>query len=195
VTNAVLAAEAALILGFEASSIAEALAQAPAIPGRFETVDQGQPFAVIVDYSHTPASIEAAVESARTLTDGRVLLVFGAAGDRDPGKRPLMGRAATAADVLFVTSDNPRTEDPESIIDDVLVGVRENDDFSGSLHRVADRGEAIKSAISGAVPGDIVIIAGKGHEDYQIIGTTRSDFDDAVHARAALAEAGWESAS
>ncbi|MFT7473430.1 MAG: UDP-N-acetylmuramoyl-L-alanyl-D-glutamate--2,6-diaminopimelate ligase [Verrucomicrobiales bacterium] len=195
ITNAVLAAEAAVLLGFDQHRIAEALGNAPQIPGRFESIDAGQPFAVIVDYSHTPASVAAAIDSARELADNRVVIVFGAAGDRDPGKRPLMGTAATAADVLFVTSDNPRTEDPERIIDDVLAGIDGAPRTPTAVHRVADRGEAIISAISGALPGDVVVIAGKGHEDYQIVGTTRSDFDDRVHARAALASLGWESAS
>ena len=195
ITNAVLAAEAAVLLGLAPAAIAEALSQAPQIPGRFETVDAGQPFAVVVDYSHTPASIEAAVQSARNISNGQVHLVFGAAGDRDAGKRPLMGAAATAADVLYVTSDNPRTEDPELIIDDVIVGVHGAGANNASVHRIADRADAIRAAISGALPGDIVVIAGKGHEDYQIIGSTRTDFDDRVHARAALAAQGWEGAT
>lgn len=201
VTNAILAAEAALALGYDEAKIAAALNLAAPIPGRFESVDMGQPFAVIVDYSHTPASVSIAVESAREIGDGKVRLVFGAAGDRDPGKRPLMGAAATTADVLYVTSDNPRTEDPELIIDAVIAGV--DSTLSGDtarsgdidVHRIADRAAAIRSAITGADPDDIVVIAGKGHEDYQVIGTTTIDFDDRVHARAALAELGWESAS
>ena len=195
ITNAVLAAEVAALLGFDQHRIAEALANAPQIPGRFESIDAGQPFAVIVDYSHTPASVAAAIESARELAENRVVIVFGAAGDRDAGKRPLMGAAATAADVLFVTSDNPRTEDPERIIDDVVAGVETASRTPTTVNRVSDRAQAIVSAISGALPGDVVVIAGKGHEDYQIIGTTRSDFDDRVHARAALASLGWESAT
>lgn len=199
VTNAVLAAEVAVTLGSSVDLVASALATAPQIPGRFESVVCGQPFAVVVDYSHTPASVEAAVVSARALTNNRVILVFGAAGDRDPGKRPLMGASATAADVLYVTSDNPRTEDPDRIIDAVVAGVEaaraEDPQHRLIVHRVADRAEAIRSALSGALPGDIVVIAGKGHEDYQIIGTTTIDFDDRVQARAALAQLGWESAS
>ena len=148
---------------------------------------------MFVDYSHTPGSIDAAVESARTLTNGAVRIVFGAAGDRDPGKRPLMGRAASAADVLFVTSDNPRSEDPEVIIDQVVAGIESTP--ASDVHRISDRAEAIGAAISGAAPGDIVLITGKGHEDYQIIGSTRTDFDDRVEARAALAFSGWEGAA
>ncbi len=195
VTNAALAAEAAVILGYDEAAIAAALHVAVPIPGRFESVDNGQPFAVVVDYSHTPASVTVAIESAREISDGRVIIVFGAAGDRDPGKRPLMGAAATAADIVYVTSDNPRTEDPDAIIDDVVVGIENSSHRPAEIHRIADRAEAIRSAITGAVPGDIVVIAGKGHEDYQIVGTTRSDFDDREHARSALLSLGWESAS
>jgi len=190
VKNAVLAAETCVLLGYPPDMLAEALSHAPQIPGRFESVEAGQPFGVVVDYSHTPASVEAAVSSARDLTTSRVLIVFGAAGDRDPGKRPLMGSAAGHADVLYVTSDNPRTEDPELIIDDVVAGISHDD-----VHRIVDRREAIRAAIADARPGDIVVIAGKGHEDYQIIGTTRSTFDDRVEARAALATLGWEGAA
>lgn len=193
VINAVLASEAAVILGYDVAGIVEALGTVPQIPGRFESIDQGQPFGVFVDYSHTPGSIDAAVESARTLTNGAVRIVFGAAGDRDPGKRPLMGRAASAADVLFVTSDNPRSEDPEVIIDQVVAGIESTP--ASDVHRISDRAEAIGAAISGAAPGDIVLITGKGHEDYQIIGSTRTDFDDRVEARAALAFSGWEGAA
>ena len=188
VNNSILAAEAAFLLGFEVDAVAAALGSVPPVPGRFESVDAGQPFAVVVDYSHTPASVAAAVESARQLTTGSVILVFGAAGDRDPGKRPLMGEAAAAADRLFVTSDNPRTEDPAKIVAEVVAGIPEHDD----VHVFVDRSEAISHAISGAAPGDIVVIAGKGHEDYQIVGTTRTYFDDRVEARRSLAAAGWE---
>jgi UDP-N-acetylmuramoyl-L-alanyl-D-glutamate--2,6-diaminopimelate ligase len=190
VKNALLAAETCVLLGYAPQTLADGLAQAPQIPGRFESIEAGQPFGVVVDYSHTPGSVEAAVASARDLTNSRVLLVFGAAGDRDPGKRPLMGAAAGNADVLYVTSDNPRTEDPEMIIDDVMAGITNAD-----VHRIVDRTDAIRTAISDARPGDVVVIAGKGHEDYQIIGATRHDFDDRIEARAALAALGWESAA
>ena len=186
VQNAVLAAEACVLLGFEVAALAAGLASVPQIPGRFESIDSGQPFAVVVDYSHTPASVEAAVASARDLSSERVLIVFGAAGDRDPGKRPLMGAAASHADVLYVTSDNPRTEDPDMIIDEVVAGIGDM-----PVHRIPDRRRAINAAISEARSGDVVLIAGKGHEDYQIIGTTRRDFDDRNEARAALAAIGW----
>ena len=185
-----MAAEAAVLLGFAVEDVAAALHTVPSVPGRFESIEAGQPFSVVVDYSHTPASVAAAVESARQLSDGSVILVFGAAGDRDPGKRPLMGGAAAAADRLYVTSDNPRTEDPATIIGDVVAGIPTHDD----VHVFVDRSEAISAAISGASPGDIVVIAGKGHEDYQIVGTTRTHFDDREEARSALALAGWVTA-
>lgn len=193
VANAVLAAEACLALGFEIDDIIAALGSAPQIPGRFELIDAGQPYSVIVDYSHTPASVAAAVDSARDLLSvgGAVILVFGAAGDRDAGKRPLMGAAATAADVVIVTSDNPRSEDPEAIIDDVVVGIESTDRQPRSVLRLADRAEAIEHAVSVATAGDVVVIAGKGHEDYQIVGSERLDFDDRVQARKALATAGF----
>lgn len=187
VNNALLAAEAVVLLGYSVPDVAKALQTVAPIPGRFESVDAGQPFAVVVDYSHTPASVAAAVQSARQLSDQRVIIVFGAGGDRDGTKRPLMGEAASSADLLFVTSDNPRTEDPAKIIDEVMAGVTQGVD----VHTVVDRSEAIASAVAEAAPGDIVVIAGKGHEDYQVIGTERIDFDDRVEARAALAEHGW----
>ncbi|MGI9606804.1 MAG: UDP-N-acetylmuramoyl-L-alanyl-D-glutamate--2,6-diaminopimelate ligase [Acidimicrobiales bacterium] len=187
VVNAVLAAEAAATLGMEPGEIADALVTAPQVPGRFERIDCGQPFEVVVDYSHTPASLEAAIATAAELVPGgRVITVFGAAGDRDPSKRPLMGAAASSSDVLYVTSDNPRTEDPDAIINEVISGISHLD-----TRREPDRRLAIRTAIAGASSGDLVLIAGKGHEDYQIIGTTRHDFDDRVEARAALADIGW----
>ncbi len=192
VHNALLAAETCVLLGYDPAELAAGLESTPPIPGRFESIDSGQPFAVVVDYSHTPASIEAAVSSARSLTTGRVLLVFGAAGDRDPSKRPLMGDAARHADHLYVTSDNPRTEDPDVIIDQVVAGTT---NAVGEVHRIPDRREAIRAAIADAVDGDVVVIAGKGHEDYQIIGTTHRDFDDRHEARLALADKGWGSAA
>ena len=189
VNNALLAAEAAVLLGFAEDDVAEALRVAQKVPGRFESVDCGQPFGVVVDYSHTPASIAVAVASARALATGRVIIVFGAGGDRDSGKRPLMGEAAASADLLYVTSDNPRTEDPAKIIDEVIAGIPGRTE----VHRILDRSEAISAAISDARTNDIVVIAGKGHEDYQVIGTERINFDDRVEARAALAARGWGS--
>lgn len=190
ITNAVLAAEACCTLGLDETQIVDALASAPQIPGRFELVDLGQDFGVIVDYSHTPASVTAAIASARDLATNKVLVVFGAAGDRDGAKRPMMGAAASDADQLYITSDNPRSEDPDAIISQVRAGV-DSRHSADSVRCVADRETAIHEAIGDACEGDVVVIAGKGHEDYQIIGTTRRDFDDRVVARAALAAKGW----
>ncbi len=195
VANAVLAAEACVALGAPVDVLVDGLGGTPQIPGRFELIDAGQPFVVLVDYSHTPASVSIAVESARDLTDGpdhSVLIVFGAAGDRDPGKRPLMAEAASAADQLFVTSDNPRTEDPHQILAEVMAGVAPRHIDAGTARAVVDRSAAIHDAIAAACEGDVVVIAGKGHEDYQIIGTTKRDFDDRIEARSALRELGWE---
>ncbi len=152
------------------------------MPGRFETVDEGQPFAVIVDYAHTPDSLENVLKAARPLTDNRVHVVFGCGGDRDRGKRPLMGEiAARLADRVIVTSDNPRSEDPEAIIEEIL---------SGSGREVLhdpDRQRAIASAIEAAEPGDIVVIAGKGHEQGQEFENGRKiPFDDVTVAREIL---------
>jgi UDP-N-acetylmuramoyl-L-alanyl-D-glutamate--2,6-diaminopimelate ligase len=173
-------------LGLDAASAASSLAEFPGVPGRLESVDEGQDFLVAVDYAHTPDALERVLRQARELTAGRVIVVFGAGGDRDRAKRPLMGRiAATLSDITFVTSDNPRTEDPDSIIQDILAGV----EGSPAVHVEPDRRAAIRAGIALARAGDVVIIAGKGHEDYQIIGRTRNRFDDREEARTALREA------
>lgn len=127
------------------------------------------------DYAHTPDALERALATLRPLTDGRLIVVFGAGGDRDRGKRPLMGSAAQeGADVVIVTSDNPRTEDPDAIIDDIVAGMRE-----GYL-RITDRREAIAAALDMATADDIILLAGKGHETYQVIGTEKVPFDEAA---------------
>jgi UDP-N-acetylmuramoyl-L-alanyl-D-glutamate--2,6-diaminopimelate ligase len=159
-----------------------AIATVGQVPGRFETVDEGQPFAVIVDYAHTPDSLENVLTAARNLTDKRVHVVFGAGGDRDRGKRPLMGEIARRlADRTIVTSDNPRSEDPEAIIAEILGG--SGHDFEHN----ADRREAIAEAIAAAEPGDVVVIAGKGHEQGQEFEAGRKlPFDDVTVAREIL---------
>ncbi|MGI8505783.1 MAG: UDP-N-acetylmuramoyl-L-alanyl-D-glutamate--2,6-diaminopimelate ligase [Solirubrobacteraceae bacterium] len=162
VYNVLAALAAARALGVPAQTCAEAIATAGQVPGRFESVDAGQPFAVVVDYAHTPDSLENVLEAARALTDHRVLVVFGCGGDRDRGKRPLMGEIASRlADRAIVTSDNPRSEDPEAIISQILAGAGPD-----VLHE-ADRRAAIGQAIAAAGAGDIVVIAGKGHEQGQ----------------------------
>jgi UDP-N-acetylmuramoyl-L-alanyl-D-glutamate--2,6-diaminopimelate ligase len=152
------------------------------VPGRFEPVDEGQDFGVLVDYAHTPDSLENVLRTARELTRGRLHVVFGAGGDRDPTKRPLMGRAAREhADRVLVTSDNPRNERPEAIIDQVMVGAGQD------AERDADRRRAIGRAIADAEPGDVVVIAGKGHEQGQEFeGGRKEPFDDRTVARDAL---------
>jgi UDP-N-acetylmuramoyl-L-alanyl-D-glutamate--2,6-diaminopimelate ligase len=152
------------------------------VPGRFEPVDEGQDFGVLVDYAHTPDSLENVLRTARELTSGRLHVVFGAGGDRDPTKRPLMGRAAREyADRVLVTSDNPRNEQPEAIIDQVMEGA------GPDAERDADRRRAIGRAISEAEPGDVVVIAGKGHEQGQEFERGRKEpFDDKTVARDAL---------
>jgi UDP-N-acetylmuramoyl-L-alanyl-D-glutamate--2,6-diaminopimelate ligase len=152
------------------------------VPGRFEPVDEGQDFGVLVDYAHTPDSLENVLRTARELTRGRLHVVFGAGGDRDPTKRPLMGRAAREhADRLLVTSDNPRNEEPETIIDQVMEGA------GPGAERDADRRRAIGRAIADAEPGDVVVIAGKGHEQGQEFERGRKEpFDDRTVAREAL---------
>jgi UDP-N-acetylmuramoyl-L-alanyl-D-glutamate--2,6-diaminopimelate ligase len=162
--------------------VAQALAEIEGVPGRFESIRQGQPFQVIVDYAHTPDGLENVLRTAREFTAGRVITVFGCGGDRDKGKRPKMGAiAADLSDFVLVTSDNPRTEEPHQIIKDVLVGV-----VGVEYTAIENRREAIESACRMAKPGDTVLIAGKGHEDYQIIGKEVFPFDDREVAREAL---------
>ena len=156
------------------------------VPGRFERVEAGQPFTVVVDYAHTDDALFRLLAAAHAVKTGRIITVFGCGGDRDRGKRPKMGRvAALGSDVVIVTSDNPRTEDPRAIIQAIEPGVKAGLKEAGRGHyRVQpDRRQAIEDAIKEARPGDLVVIAGKGHEDYQIIGTTKHPFDDRVVAR------------
>jgi UDP-N-acetylmuramoyl-L-alanyl-D-glutamate--2,6-diaminopimelate ligase len=184
VLNALGAVVVARELGVDDAAIAAGLARAERVPGRFEPVDEGQPFAVFVDYSHKPDALEAVLRTARGLTRGRVIVVFGAGGDRDRGKRPLMGRAAAEhADVAIITSDNPRNEDPEAIMAEIDEGMSTHP----PAERVVDRQAAIERAIALAAPGDVVVIAGKGHERYQEFEDGRTvPFDDVAVAREAL---------
>jgi UDP-N-acetylmuramoyl-L-alanyl-D-glutamate--2,6-diaminopimelate ligase len=195
VANALAALAAASALGGDLQVLLATLERGVRVPGRFEPVDEGQDFAVIVDYAHTPDSLENVLAAARELARsaggraGRVVCVFGAGGDRDRGKRPLMGEAAARlADVAIVTSDNPRSEDPEQIIEEILAGTRRVS--SADVRRTVDRAEAIAQALSLAHPGDLVVIAGKGHEQGQeLAGGAKIPFDDATVAREALAGA------
>ncbi|HEX6227899.1 MAG TPA: UDP-N-acetylmuramoyl-L-alanyl-D-glutamate--2,6-diaminopimelate ligase [Solirubrobacterales bacterium] len=184
VANALGALAAATALEIDAEAAARGLATAEAPPGRFEPIDEGQPFSVLVDYAHTPDSLENVLRAARRLTEGSVIAVFGAGGDRDRDKRPKMGRAgAEGADLAIVTSDNPRSEEPDAIIADILAGI----DGEGRVQVEPDRRAAIALAFSHAGPGDTVVIAGKGHEQGQEFeGGRKIPFDDREVARQEL---------
>jgi UDP-N-acetylmuramoyl-L-alanyl-D-glutamate--2,6-diaminopimelate ligase len=185
VANALLAAAAAEALDVPPATIAAGLAAAPLVPGRVEAVDAGQPFGVLVDFAHTPEALATLLDNLRELTRGRLIVVFGCGGDRDPDKRPLMGAAAgERADVVVVTSDNPRREDPEAIIDAVVAGIGAAP--RGEIHRQADRRAAIGAALTSARPGDLVVIAGKGHETTQTAAGQVRPFDDRAVARELL---------
>jgi UDP-N-acetylmuramoyl-L-alanyl-D-glutamate--2,6-diaminopimelate ligase len=182
VYNVLGALAAVRALGVPLDVAARAIETAGHVPGRFEPVDAGQDFAVLVDYAHTPDSLENVLRAARGLTDGRVHVVFGCGGDRDRGKRPMMGEIARRlADRVIVTSDNPRSEDPEAIIEEILAG------SGADVEHDADRRRAIAAAIASADPGDVVVIAGKGHEQGQEFeGGRKLPFDDVTVARDAL---------
>ena len=184
VANALGAFATASALGIEADVAAAALERAERVPGRFEPIDEGQPFAVLVDYAHTPDSLENVLRAARRLTAGRVIAVFGAGGDRDRGKRPKMGRAGSEnSDLAIVTSDNPRSEDPDAIVTEILAGIENG----GGVEVEPDRRAAIALAIREAQPGDSVVIAGKGHEQGQEFeGGRKIPFDDREVAREEL---------
>ena len=182
VYNVLGALATARALGVPLELATAAVREGGQVPGRFETVDEGQPFAVLVDYAHTPDSLENVLQAARNLTDQRVHVVFGCGGDRDRGKRPLMGEiAARLADHVIVTSDNPRSEDPAAIIEEILTGISE------PVEHEVDRRVAIQEAIAAAAAGDVVVIAGKGHEQGQeFAGGRKLPFDDVSVAREAL---------
>ncbi len=184
--NFLAAVGTSLHLGMTLAAIVTAMAEFPGVPGRMERVQisPAQDITTIVDYAHTPDSLESLLTAARPFIHGKVICVFGCGGDRDRTKRPLMGKIATElADLVVVTSDNPRTEDPAQILKDVVAGITRTD----GVEVIADRAEAIAHAILIAQSGDGVLIAGKGHEDYQILGTEKIHFDDREQARAALA--------
>jgi len=183
VANALAAMATAHLFGVTWETMMTALPEFAPPPGRLELVDEGQPFTVAVDYAHTPDALEKVLMTVREITKGRVIVVFGCGGDRDPTKRPEMGRIATQlADYSVITSDNPRTEDPMAIIAQILEGVVPD----ATCHVEVDRRKAIFHAIAVAKPDDFVLIAGKGHETYQIVGTEKRPFDDREVAREAL---------
>jgi UDP-N-acetylmuramoyl-L-alanyl-D-glutamate--2,6-diaminopimelate ligase len=182
VHNALGAAAACLALGYGLDGVTKSLASIPQVPGRLERITD-QPCPVLRDYAHTPDALETVLETLRPLAQGKIIVVFGAGGDRDRGKRPLMGAIAQkGADIAIVTSDNPRTEDPDAIIDEVIQGM--NPGFT----RITDRREAIAHALAIAKSDDIVLLAGKGHETYQIIGTEKHSFDEREIVRDILRE-------
>jgi UDP-N-acetylmuramoyl-L-alanyl-D-glutamate--2,6-diaminopimelate ligase len=185
VENVLGAVAAARLLGIEDDAIARGVRELRGVPGRFEAVDEGQPFAVLVDYAHTPDSLENVLRTARDLAQNRLICVFGCGGDRDRGKRPLMGRIASElADLAIVTSDNPRSEEPDSIIGEIVAGA------AGDVEVEPDRREAIARAIDAAQEGDVVVIAGKGHEQGQQFADRTVPFDDRDVAREALRRLG-----
>jgi UDP-N-acetylmuramoyl-L-alanyl-D-glutamate--2,6-diaminopimelate ligase len=202
--NILAAVGLGIALGFSGEAVAAGIKQMKAVPGRMEKVDAGQPFGVLVDYAHTEGSLFSLLETVREMTVGRVITVFGCGGDRDRAKRPKMGAAAIArSDLVIVTSDNPRTEDPLAIIGEIesgmTAGIRMRDleplgkgPGAPSVSKktpytvIPDRAEAIETAVRLAGPGDVVVLAGKGHEDYQIIGENRFPFDDREEARKAI---------
>ena len=190
VYNLLSAAAAALAAGFSIQDVERGLAALRSVPGRLERIDAGQPFLVLVDYAHTDDALRKLLETARELTRaGRVITLFGCGGDRDRAKRPLMGEAAgSLSDLVVLTSDNPRTEDPLAIIAQARVGVER---AGGRLLVEPDRAAAIHAAVREARPGDIVLIAGKGHENYQVIGGEKAPFDDRVVAGEALRSLGY----
>lgn len=187
VYNALAAIAACSVEGVGMPSILASMAGFKAVPGRFERVDEGQDFAVVVDYAHTPDGLENILKTAREMTDGRVLIAFGCGGDRDRTKRPIMGGlAARYADVTVITSDNPRSEDPESILQEVYKGACNEVRPGSEVICEPDRATAIKKVIGMAMSGDVVLIAGKGHEDYQILKDKTIHFDDREEARKVL---------
>jgi UDP-N-acetylmuramoyl-L-alanyl-D-glutamate--2,6-diaminopimelate ligase len=201
--NILAAAAAGFTLGLEPEAIARGIAGLKSVPGRLEKIDNPHDFSVLVDYAHTPDALERALGLLKPLTQGKLIAVFGCGGDRDRGKRPLMGEAAARlGDLVVLTSDNPRTENPLEIIEDVEAGVNETDlkkfDVKNSKFKIQnpkfergyfvepDRRAAIRLSLGLARPGDLVLIAGKGHEDYQILGSTKIHFDDRKVAKEEL---------
>ena len=185
--NAVAAATAGLAYGIDFDNVIAGLETARPVPGRFMPVDVGQPFGVYIDFAHTPDALERLCQSAREMTKGKVMILFGCGGDRDKGKRPIMGEVATKnADYVVVTSDNPRSESPDVIIKDIKPGLKKK-----NYKIIPDRKEAIAHIINEATTGDVVLLAGKGIENYQEINGERFPFNDSAQAREALVERGF----
>jgi UDP-N-acetylmuramoyl-L-alanyl-D-glutamate--2,6-diaminopimelate ligase len=186
VYNLLAAIGVGLSRGCSIDAVQQGIASLRCVPGRFEKIDEGQGYGVVVDYAHTGDALDKLLTTARALTAGQLITVFGCGGDRDQGKRSVMGTvAATLSDFVIVTSDNPRSEDPDQIIRDVVDGIAASE-TPPPLEVIPDRKQAIVAAIRSARPGDLVVIAGKGHEDYQIVGDRRLHFDDRDVAREAI---------
>ncbi|MFC7681554.1 UDP-N-acetylmuramoyl-L-alanyl-D-glutamate--2,6-diaminopimelate ligase [Paenibacillus sp. GCM10028914] len=187
VYNTMAAIAAALIEKVPLQDIKKSLESIPGVEGRVEAVDAGQPYAVIVDYAHTPDGLDNVLRTVKEFAQRRILTVFGCGGDRDRTKRPIMGKiAAELSDIVLITSDNPRSENPELILKDIEAGLQEEGVSEECYHLIVDRRQAIKKAIEMASPGDVVLIAGKGHETYQLIAGKVYDFDDRIVAKEAI---------
>ena len=181
--NSAAAVVAGLEMALDQKAVQEGLRAVRNVRGRMETFDSDRGFRIVVDYAHTPEALENVLVATRDFTEKRLIVVFGCGGDRDRGKRPQMGRvAAELADMVFVTSDNPRREEPQAIVDDIMKGIRTRKD----VVTLVDRKEAIHRALDEAGPDDTVLIAGKGHETYQEVGVQRYPFDDRAVAEAYL---------
>jgi UDP-N-acetylmuramoyl-L-alanyl-D-glutamate--2,6-diaminopimelate ligase len=195
VYNILAAVGAGLALGLDREAIEVGVRNCRAVPGRFERVDEGQPFMVVVDYAHTDDALRNLIQTARELLgkDGRVITLFGCGGERDRTKRPLMGEAAgSLSDFVVLTSDNPRREDPLKIINDAVVGLQR---AQANYVIEPERGRAIEIAVDRAQAGDIVLLAGKGHETYQVLRDVTLDFDDRTEARRVLHARGFRSSN
>jgi UDP-N-acetylmuramoyl-L-alanyl-D-glutamate--2,6-diaminopimelate ligase len=192
VSNMLAAIGIGLEMGMPPTRIEQALRSVSNVPGRFERIQAGQDFTVVVDYAHTDDALQRLLEAAQTIKQGRIITVFGCGGDRDPGKRSKMGQVAVRkSDLVIVTSDNPRTEDPHAILADIEKGIEILPPEERCSHQtISDRARAIQVAIETARSGDLVLIAGKGHEDYQILGTQKIHFDDREEARKAIRQRG-----
>ncbi len=192
VSNILASAATCLALGLSAEEVAAGVLSLESVPGRFEWINEGQPFLVVVDYAHTEDALARVLALARPITQGRLITVMGCGGDRDKKKRPRMGAAAVrASDLVFLTSDNPRTEDPMEILRDVEEGTNRVSGGKERSRTIVDRREAIRIAVEEAKEGDTVLIAGKGHETYQIVGIDRIPFDDRDEAREAIRNLGF----
>ncbi len=188
VSNTLAAIGIGLEMGMTPVCIEQALESVENVPGRFERIQENQDFTVVVDYAHTDDALQRLLDAAQTVKQGRIITVFGCGGDRDRGKRSKMGQVAVRnSDLVIVTSDNPRTEDPQAILSDIEKGIEALPPEERCPYQtISDRAEAIQSAIEAATSGDLVLIAGKGHEDYQILGTQKVHFDDREEARKAI---------